>query len=51
MFKVIELDKKKYKVRQNEFSIIPHELYNNLTILADVGTNDRVVSLIKDFAK
>ena len=51
MSKVIDLDKKKYKVHQNEFSIIPHDAYNNLTILSDVGTNDRVVSLLKDLVE
>ncbi len=50
MFKVIELDKKQYKVRQNEFGIIPHDAYNNLVIHDDVGTNDRVVSLLKDLS-
>jgi hypothetical protein len=51
MSKIIELDKRKYKVRENEFSIIPHDAYNNLVIHDDVGTNDRVVSLLKDLAE
>jgi tetratricopeptide (TPR) repeat protein len=51
MSKIVEIDKRKYKVRPNEFSIIPHDAYNNLHILDDVGTNDRVVSLLKDLAE
>ena len=51
MTKIVEIDKRKYKVRPNEFSIIPHDAYNNLHILDDVGTNDRVVSLLKDLAE
>ena len=50
MSKVIELDKRTYKVRQDEFRIVPHDAYNNLVIHDDIGTNDRVVSLLKDLA-
>jgi predicted O-methyltransferase YrrM len=47
----VEIDKKKYKVRNDEFKVLPHLLYNNLIILDDVGTNDRVVSLLKDLVE
>ena len=51
MSKIIEIDQKKYKVHEREFKIIPHDAYNNLIILDDVGIADRVVSLLKDLAE
>jgi hypothetical protein len=48
--KIVDIDKRKYKVRNDEFKVIPHDAYNNLNILDDIGTNDRVVSLLKDLA-
>ena len=47
----VEIDKRKYKVRQDEFKIVPHEAYNNLVIHDDLGINERVVSLLKDLAE
>jgi tetratricopeptide (TPR) repeat protein len=49
--KIVEIDKRKYKVRQDEFKVLPHDAYNNLIILDDVGTNDRIVSLLKDMSE
>ena len=50
MVKIVAIDNKKYKVRNDEFKVIPHELYNNLNILSDIGTTDRVISLLKDLS-
>ena len=51
MSKIIDIDKRKYKVHEREFKVIPHDAYNNLIILDEVGTNDRIVSLLKDLSE
>ena len=51
MVKIVEIDKKNYKVGPEEFNVVLHNQYNNLVILDGIGTNDRVISLLKDLGK
>jgi len=45
---LIELNKKKYNVCENEFNIIPHKEYNNLSIHENCGYYERIASLLNE---
>jgi len=46
----ISLNKKEYKINQNEFSTITHNEYNNLIIRERLGHFERITSLLKDLS-
>ena len=48
---LVDLNKRKYNVQDNEFNIIPHKEYNNLQIREKVGEFDRIVSLLQELSK
>jgi tetratricopeptide (TPR) repeat protein len=43
---LVEINKKNYKVDNNEFIVVPHSEYNNLIIREKVGYYERVSSLL-----
>ena len=43
---LVEINKKTYKVDNNEFVVVPHSEYNNLIIREKVGYYERVASLL-----
>ena len=43
---LVEINKKNYKVNNNEFVVVPHSEYNNLIIREKVGYYERVASLL-----
>ena len=43
---IVEINKKTYKVDNNEFIVIPHTEYNNLIIREKVGYYERLASLL-----
>jgi hypothetical protein len=45
---LIELNKQKYNVCENEFNILPHQEYNNLSIRENCGYYERVASLLNE---
>jgi hypothetical protein len=47
---LINIDKKDYKVEENEFNKIPHNSYNNLLIRDNVGSFERIISLLKELS-
>jgi hypothetical protein len=40
--------KKQYHVLDDEFIKVPHDEYNNLIILKDLGAKERIISLINE---
>lgn len=48
---LININKKDYRVNDNEFVIIPHEQYNHLIIRENVGLFERIISLITELSK
>jgi hypothetical protein len=47
---IVKIDGNEYQVNDNEFVKIPHDRFNNLVIRDDVGTFERVISLINELA-
>jgi hypothetical protein len=43
---IVDINKKTYKVDNNEFAVIPHAEYNNLIIRKKVGYYERIASLL-----
>jgi hypothetical protein len=48
--KVVTLNKNDYVVSFNEYDIVPHKKFNNLRILKNFGTHERLVSLINELS-
>jgi hypothetical protein len=48
---IVNIDKKDYKVEENEFTKIPHDTYNNLLIRDNVASFERIISLLKEFSR
>jgi hypothetical protein len=48
---IINIDKQDYKVNENEFQKIPHKTYNNLLIRDNVGSFERIISLLVKLSK
>lgn len=47
---IVNIDKKDYKVEENEFKKIPHDKYNNLLIRDNVAPFERIISLLKELS-
>jgi len=45
---LVEINKKTYKVDNNEFCIVPHAEYNNLIIREKLGHYERIASLLNN---
>lgn len=50
MSKIESINRKNYKVFQDEYIQVPHLRYNNLKILAYLGEQERIVGLLSDLA-
>jgi len=48
MNRIESINKENLWIKENEFKIIPHEEFNNLTILNTLGLYERIVSLLKE---
>ena len=51
MSKRISINKEDFIVNDDEFNMIPHAEFNNLNILDSLGTQERLVSLLKEISK
>jgi hypothetical protein len=47
---IVNIDKKDYKVEENEFKKITHNSYNNLLIRDNIGPFERIISLLKELS-
>lgn len=50
-YKVIQIDKRLFRVNQNEYTKVHHEEYNNLNILDQLGFHERQISLLTEISK
>jgi len=48
--KVLQIDKKDYIVSLDEYNDLPHEEYNNLKIIDNLGNHERLVGLINEIS-
>ena len=48
---LVEIDKKKFKVNENEFLHLPHEHFTYLHILDNIGYYERIIGLISELTK
>ena len=48
--KVLQIDKKDYIVPLDEYNDLPHEEYNNLKIINNLGSHERLVGLINEIS-
>ena len=48
--KIVTLNKKDYVVSLDEYNEIPHKEYNNLKIIGNLGSHERIVSLINEIS-